>query len=422
MIYTAYIHIWNKTVGAVAWNEETGVSAFEFEPDFLESKWDISPIKLPINHAKRKVYTYKELRNTSLMGLPGFLADMLPGKFALSLINYWLIHQQKPEKLLNPIEQLNFVGKRGKGALEIEPALGGSGSISTNLDMNELQNVVDIFLNSDSVPSIERNSRNEQHFFELLKICSSTVSDIPQALITFNTDTEEIRSGQLYAPEGFEHWIFNFNTNANGMKLSVPRIRMALYNMARESGIDVAQSRLIEKGAKTYFLCKRIDRSGKSDKIHTLSLGALQHYDTNNNHVFSYEQVFETMRLLRLPYLQAEQMFRRVVYNVLINNIDENLSTINFRMNEFGNWMLAPFTPMIITTESLLKKRHSLSVNGKFMSIKRKDLLALGQQMSIKKATYIIDEIEDVIKNWPYYAENQEVPFEQIKTISERLG
>ena len=283
-----------------------------------------------------------------------------------------------------------------------------------------MQEVVDIFLNSEGSISISKNSEEEHHFFELLKIGSSTVYDLPQAFIAFNEDTEEIRSGQFYAPDGFEQWVLNFGINKDSkINSSTARARMAFYNMAKESEIEISQSRLLEKEGLVYFMTKRFDRSGKLNKSHTQSLSSLRHFDFKNR--FSYEQVFETMRLLRLPYQQAEQMFRRVVFNIIHNNYYESLKSISFIMNEQGEWKLATFNPMNTRSGNRSENRHMLSINGKFNSITKNDLLELARSISIKKATHIIDEIEEVSLNWSYYAENQEVPNDVIERVKEGI-
>ena len=79
MITTAFINIWNKRVGAIAWDVDTELASFEFESSFLTNKWDLSPLKMPIADAAKRVFSFPELRGTTTFkGLPGLLADVLP--------------------------------------------------------------------------------------------------------------------------------------------------------------------------------------------------------------------------------------------------------------------------------------------------------------------------------------------------------
>lgn len=421
MIYTAHIHLWDSLVGAIAWNEESKVSAFEFDPDFLKNKWNISPIKLPLGNAKDQVFTFNDLRATNFLGLPGFLGDMLPGKFAQSLISYWLIHQKKEDAAFNAIQYLNFIGRRGVGALEIEPAIGGSGSVTSNIDVEALQRIVDLFEQNKGAVNIEKNTIDEQIFFELLKISSSTTHDSPAAFIAYNEDTEEVRSGQFYAPDNFEHFILHFNNNQLSLQANIEaRIRMALYNMAKEVSIDVPYCRLLEAENDSFFITKRVDRANKLDRILTQSLSGLCHYTSHN--AYSYEQVFEAMRLLRLPYAAAEQMFRRVVFNIVVNNKSENVKSICFLMDKDEGWKLAPYSPMEVSQKFINRGNHTLSLNDKNREINRKDLHELALQMSIKKSESIIEEIVEVAANWKYYAENQEVEDKYIDEIAQSFN
>jgi serine/threonine-protein kinase HipA len=137
MITTAFINIWNKRVGAIAWDVDTELVSFEFEPSFLANKWDLAPLKIPIADAARRVFSFPELRGTTTFkGLPGLLADTLPDKYGNSLINAWLSRNGRAAESMNPVELLCFIGKRGMGALEFEPVVPKTNNGATKIELD----------------------------------------------------------------------------------------------------------------------------------------------------------------------------------------------------------------------------------------------------------------------------------------------
>ena len=139
MITTAFIHIWSQLVGAVAWDEATGLGTFEYQPSFLSKGLDLSPLQMPVDNARGRIFSFPELRNsTTFRGLPGLLADVLPDKYGNSLINTWLARQGRPANSMNPVEVLCFIGKRGMGALEFEPVVPAIKSSATKIELDSL--------------------------------------------------------------------------------------------------------------------------------------------------------------------------------------------------------------------------------------------------------------------------------------------
>ncbi len=427
MITTAYINIWGERAGAVAWNEETKVGAFEYDPAFLDSNWNLSPIKMPVNNAKKRIFSFPELRNTNTFkGLPGLLADSLPDYYGHALINAWLIRNGRSPDSLNPVETLCFIGKRGMGALEIEPAQGGSGSVSKQLEIDSLIQVAEKILSNRKNFTASAGSKEERVFHDVLKIGTSAGGARAKAVIAFNEETHEIRSGQFNAPEGFSHWLIKFDGVTDkqfGASSGYGRVEMAYYKMAIDAEIEIMESRLLEENDRAHFMTKRFDRRNAIDKIHVQTFCALRHFDYNEVLYYSYEQLFETMRMLRLPYPQAEQMYRRMVFNVVSRNCDDHTKNFAFMMEKDGVWKLAPAYDICHAYRpgSQWVSQHSLSINGKRDDISRKDLLKVAEEMSIKKANSIIDEIVEVVSGWENYADEQEVHPELKKAIQQTL-
>jgi len=427
MITTAYINIWGQRIGAVAWDSNINIGYFEYEPAFLEAGLDISPIKLPIKNAQKRVFTFPELKqNDTFKGLPGLLADILPDNYGNALINSWLNVQGRPTDSLNPIETLCFIGKRGMGALEIEPARGGSGSVSKNLEIDSLIKVAERILTKRKNFTLPTDREQERAFYDILKIGTSAGGARAKAVIAFNENTEEIRSGQFFAPEGFEHWLIKFDGVMDkqfGSSNGYGRVEMAYYEMARDAGIEMMESRLLEEHDRAHFMTKRFDRDEKGEKVHVQTFCALRHFDFNNVLQYSYEQLFETMRILRLSYPQAEQMYRRMVFNVMSRNCDDHTKNFAFMMNKKGIWKLAPAYDIChaYRPNSEWVSQHSLSINGKRSDITRQDLLDIAYKMNVKKAPKILDKIKDVVSEWKSYADEQDVHIDLSDAINKTL-
>lgn len=427
MITTAYINIWGKRVGAVAWDSESNIGSFEYEPSFLDTNLNLSPIKLPIQNARKRIFSFPELKgNETFKGLPGLLADILPDHYGNALINTWLTTQGHPTDSLNPVETLCFIGKRGMGALEIEPAQGGSGSVSKNLEIDTLIAVAEKILTKRKDFSLSGDRDEKRAFFDILKIGTSAGGARAKAVIAFNEETEEIRSGQYFAPEGFEHWLIKFDGVTDkqfGASSGYGRVEMAYYKMAKDAGLEMMESRLLEENDRAHFMTKRFDRTKDGEKIHVQTFCALRHFDFNNVLQYSYEQLFETMRMLRLSYPQAEQMYRRMVFNVMSSNCDDHTKNFAFMMNKKGDWKLAPAYDICHAYRpgSQWVSQHSLSVNGKRSDITRQDLLDVAYQMNVKKAPRILDEIREVVSEWDSYAEEQSVEPALMKAINNTL-
>lgn len=417
MVDVAQIKLWGKLVGAVTWDLDQQLAYFQYNDYFLEKGYDLSPIKMPLSDGNR-IYSFPELRTPrnsdydTFKGLPGLLADVLPDKYGNQLINLWLARNGRAENSMNPIEQLCFIGSRGMGALEFEPTKFNSKTVSMDLELNSLVEVAAKML--EKRDGFETNvSKDEQKAMsDILKIGTSAGGARPKAIVAYNKSTGQIRSGQAKAPEGFEHWMIKLDGVSDaqfGASHGYGRVEMAYYNMAKACGIEMMESHLLEENGRAHFMTKRFDREGSSEKYHIQTWCALQHFDFNEIGSFSYEQLFQTMRTLRLPYPQAEEMFRRMVFNVIARNCDDHTKNFAFRMKRDGIWELAPAYDICHAYRpgSLWVSQHALSINGKRDDINRDDLLTVAKEMNIKKAGTIISSIQDVVMNWDEFAQEE---------------
>ncbi|MGB4849857.1 MAG: HipA domain-containing protein, partial [Saprospiraceae bacterium] len=232
--------------------------------------------------------------------------------------------------------------------------------------------------------------------------------------------------GQAEAPKGFTHWLLKFDGVSDlelGSTNGYGRVEMAYYLMAKDAEIEMMESRLLEENGRAHFMTRRFDREDAKGKIHVQSFCAMRHYDFNEVILYSYEQLFETMRMLRLPYPAAEQLFRRMAFNIMARNCDDHTKNFAFIMDKTGKWSLSPAFDVCHSYRpgSPWVSQQSLSVNGKRRDITRDDLLEVARQMNIKKAASIINQINQVLSKWDDYAEQTKIKKELKEAVGKTL-
>ncbi len=424
MITNAFIKIWDETVGAVSWNLETGIGSFEYEPKFISKNWDLAPLKMPLASSNRRVFSFPELKNIkTFKGLPGLLADVLPDDYGNQLINNWLAQNGRPENSMNPIEMLCFIGTRGMGALEFEPSQFKANKRAFDIEVDSLVNISQKMLQKREGFETNLNKDEQQAMIDILKIGTSAGGARPKAIIAYNAKTGLVKSGQTNAPKGFEHWLIKLDTVSDvqfGESTGYGRIEMAYYLMAKACEIDMMECRLMEENGRAHFMTKRFDRQDGETKHHIQTLCAMQHYDFNQITSFSYEQLFQTMRLLKLPYPQAEQLFRRMAFNVIARNCDDHTKNFAFKLKQNESWELTPAYDVCFAyrPESTWVSQHNLSINGKRKDFTKEDLLQVAKSMNIRKANQIIQQINDVVSKWATFAEEAKVKNDFMEQIS----
>lgn len=427
MITNAFIRIWDNIVGAISWDPQRGIAYFEYEPSFLNNLWDLSPIKMSTNNARGRIFSFPELiRNNTFKGLPGLLADVLPDKYGNELINVWLNKNGRPADSMNPVELLCFIGKRGMGALEFEPVISGAFDKSTKIELSQLIDIAQAILSNKQQFTINLTNEDAKALSDILKIGTSAGGARAKAVIAFNQKTGEVKSGQADVSKGFEHWLIKFDgvTDAEiGVSNGYGRVEMAYHLMAKQAGIQMMECRLYEENGRAHFMTKRFDREKNNQKLHVQSFCALNHFDFNEVSSFSYEQLFQTMRSLRLPYPEAEQLFRRMAFNVMARNCDDHTKNFSFIMNQAGDWRLAPAFDIChaYRPNSIWVSQHALSVNGKRNNISKDDLLIVAKNMNIKKAGAILNQINSTVKSWKDFATETKVNPKLRDAIGETL-
>jgi serine/threonine-protein kinase HipA len=357
----------------------------------------------------------------------------LPDQFGNTLINAWLAQNGRPENSLNPVEMLCFLGQRGMGALEFEPIDPKVSERATKLEIEELVQIAQEILSGRKDFHTQISKNEKKALLEILKIGTSAGGARAKAVIAYNLETGEVRSGQAEAPKGFTYWLIKFDgikddqpsvgtgplSNSNGYG----RVEMAYHLMALDCGIEMTECRLLEENGRAHFMTRRFDRTNTEGKLHVQSFCAMQHYDFAQINSYSYEQLFQTLRILRLPYSQADQLFRRMVFNVLARNCDDHTKNFAFLMDKKGEWKLTPAFDVChaYRPASPWVSHQSLSVNGKRQEISTGDLIELARQMGVKKAEPILESIINVLGHWPTYAERQKIPSDLALAIRSTL-
>jgi serine/threonine-protein kinase HipA len=425
MMTTAYVNLWNKRVGAVLWNSEKRIASFEYTPEFTASHWDIAPIHMPIEQTGT-IFSFSDLDAKTFKGLPGLLADVLPDKYGNALIDAWLAENGRTPGDMNPVEMLCFIGSRGMGALEFEPVHPKRSDLSTKVEISGLIKIAGDILNNRLHFNTQMAADQQKALMDILKIGTSAGGARAKALIAYNEQTGEVRSGQTDAPKGFSQWLIKFDgvhDSQFGETYGFGRVEMAYHRMAINCGIEMTECRLLKEDNRAHFMTRRFDRVPGEGKIHVQTWCALTHRDFQQVSSYSYEELFQTLRILGLPYSQAEQLFRRMVFNVIARNCDDHTKNFAFTMDKDGLWSLSPAYDVCHAYRpgSIWVSRQSLSVNGKREDITRNDLLNVATQMNIKKADQIISDIQNVISNWNEYAEQQGVNEELKLAIAKTL-
>lgn len=416
---TALVKIWGELAGAVAWDNTTGYATFEYDPKFKRKGWELAPIQMPVSESKSS-YNFPALRKKSdpaldtFKGLPGLLADVLPDRYGNELINLWLARQGRPLDSMNPVETLCFIGTRGMGALEFEPTTLKESKRTFSVDIDSLVDIAGKMLTKKEAFVTNLQEDEEKAILEILQIGTSAGGARPKAVIAYNEKTGKVKSGQTNAPKGFEHWLLKLDGVSDvqlGASKGYGRVEMAYYNMAVACGIEMMPSRLLEENSRAHFMTKRFDREGGSTKHHIQTFCAMKHFDYNLVTSFSYEQLFQTLRELKLPYPDAEQLFRRMVFNVMARNCDDHTKNFAFRLKKDGKWELAPAYDVCHAYQPKHQwvSQHALSINGKRTNITKDDLLTIGKSIKHKKAAETIEEISNTVSQWKTYADEVKV-------------
>ena len=429
MVRDARVLLWGTVIGAVSWIEDRRLGVFQYTPSFAVSGVQPAPLMMPLSGA---VYEYPELDRGTFKGLPGLLADSLPDRFGNALINAWLAGQQRSADSFSPVERLCYVGKRGMGALEFEPAILDGAPEERSVDLARLARLAAQILEKRlNIGGTLASDDEGQALRTILRVGTSAGGARAKAILAWNPTTGEFRSGQGSSVEGFEHWLLKFDgvSGSSDPELidstGFGRIEFAYHRMAVAAGIRMTPCRLHEEGGRSHFMTRRFDRTETGAKLHMQSLGGMAHFDFRQPASHSYEQAIQVMRRLDLPRRDLEQMVLRAFFNVVARNCDDHVKNIAFLMDRAGSWSLSPAFDVTYAwnPSGEWTSEHQMSVNGKRDGHDREDLLSLAEYADVKrrKALELLDAVLAAVRGWPDHAAAAGVAEERVRQVGSAL-
>ena len=422
MVDVAKARLFGQNIGTFSWDDAYRVARFEYDKDFLGRGIEPSPLMMPVQEGR--IYSFGSLNRDTFNGLPGMLADSLPDTYGRALIDRWLTLTGRTSG--NPVESLCFLGQRCMGALEFEPATGPASDGDMRFEIDSLVDVARDALSKKEDFGVNLEDDRKAAIAEILRLGTSAGGQRAKAIIAYNKETGEVRSGQINAPEGFDYYLIKLDgvSAEAGFRETenYGRLEYSFSELVKKCGIEMTGCSLIEENGRAHFLTRRFDREN-GRKIHMQTLCGIAHYDFRLRKGYSYEQAFNVMRRLRLPYSQAQEMFRRMVFNVVVRNQDDHTKNISFLMDPNGKWRLSPAYDMgfAYNPAGAWTATHQMSINGKFDDLTRNDLIEFAAANNIKNAPEIIDQICETASGWPELAKECGVPQTMINAIVPHL-
>ena len=420
----AEVRLWGRTVGAVSWDDERGFAHFEYDPAFIPGGRQVAPLTVPL---ASEIYSFPALPRQTFHGLPGLLADSLPDRFGNALIDAWLARQGRSPEDFNAVERLCYIGARGMGALEFVPATGPTNRLA-RVDVAALVELAsDILSERAALGGSLASAHRGQALQNILRVGTSAGGARAKAVIAWNPETDEVRSGQTTAGDGFSHWLIKFDGVAGNKdkELDDPRgyglIEYAYHAMARAAGIEMAECRILREHGRNHFMTRRFDRTDSGRKIHMQSLGAMAHYDFNQAGAYSHEQALGVIDGLGLGKDTAEEQFRRMAFNIVARNQDDHVKNIAFLMDRAGSWSLSPAFDVTYSYNPAGRwtGAQQMSLNGKRDDFEVDDFVACARNAALKRgrATAILGEVGKAVSRWSEFAEEAGLPGDSMRRI-----
>jgi serine/threonine-protein kinase HipA len=415
------VYLWDMHVGAVALDPAYGYYAFAYTPEFRTSGVEPAPLHMPAD--SDSVYLFTDLPELTYKRLPSLLSDALPDDFGNALINRYMAEKGIPASAVTALDRLAYMGTRAMGALTFKPARGPATQKPTAIVLStlveEARKAVTGIIDDDNHANAALRS--------IIEVGTSAGGARAKAVIALNPETEEVRAGQLSAPDGFEHWLLKFDgmgkDNELGPSQDYGRIEFAYHLMARAAGIRMTDCRLLRENDRAHFMTKRFDRGDGEVRHHMQTLCAMDHVDFKLKGTNSYAQFFQVIQQLDLPYEDLEEAFRRMTFNVMARNCDDHTKNFSFLLKQGKRWELSPAYDLTFahSPTSEWTHQHLMSVNGKYKDFTEDDLLAEATRRGVGTARRVIEQVRAAIAEWGKYAQAAEVSETQTRYIKEQL-
>ncbi len=435
------VYAWGRQVGAVTASDRArGAYVFQYDPDWLAAGIELAPLLMARGAGTGRgrdtfLFPTDRYNAVTFKGLPPMLADSLPDAFGNTLIDAAL-RERGVVGEATPLDRLAYMGRRTMGALTFEPAGEPPADPVTAIDLRELVETARATVAGD-LSTEEGTSVALKH---LLQVGTSAGGARPKAVVAFNPSTHELRAGNIeLGVPGFEQWLLKFDgvgkrtSTSTGQQLGDPRgytrIEHAYYLMARQAGLTVPPTRLIEENGRAHFMIRRFDRTAADDRLHQQSLCGLTGLDFNLQPDAAgsgnrYEDYFEALARMGIDGdSDRAEAFRRLVFNVLASNNDDHTKNFAFLMDAAGTWSLAPAYDLTYaySPDSPWVSSHLMSVNGKRDGITRRDLMSFADAHDVPGAKSIIDRVADAVAGWKGFAAESGVSESNVGLVSRRL-
>jgi serine/threonine-protein kinase HipA len=402
------VRLWGKGVGAVAPDPRLGCYVFAYDPAWRRTGIELSPLTMPLSDL-RSTFAFPELSEPSYKRLPGLLADALPDDFGNALIDAWMMSKGVEKRAITTLDRLAYMGKRGMGALEFKPARGAHKESAEPLQMKSLVEAARQVIQGN----LSGDVQGQTALANIIRIGTSAGGARAKAVVTWNSKTNQIRSGQFDAAPGFAHWLLKFDGIGRDAELGgnadYGRIEYAYHLMAKAASINMSACRLLEEGGRAHFMTHRFDREvqgGNTLKHHVQTLCAMDHLDYKQRATHAYAQLFMVIAKLKLGDNAIGQAFRRMAFNVMAKNCDDHTKNFAFRLKQDSSWELAPAYDVThaYNPQGEWTYQHLMSVNGKFNAITRADLLVEADRFGVRRPLDILADVRAALDNWPDYA------------------
>jgi len=404
------VRIWGHQVGAVARDDKVGAYVFEYAPAWRRRGIELAPLLMPVTGSKAS-FVFPGLSEPSFRRLPGMLADALPDDFGNALIDAWMARHGVDKHRVTTLDRLAYMGRRGMGAFEFRPAKGAHRESRAPLHMKQLVESARHMIQGD----LSDDAQAQAALANIIRVGTSAGGARAKAVVAWNPDTHELRSGQFEVEDGFEHWLLKFDGVGKDLDLGTGanygRIEYAYHRMALAAGIEMSPCRLLEENGRAHFMTRRFDRDGNK-KHHVQSLCAMQHLDYRQRGTHAYESLFMAAERLGLDDGARTQLFLRMAFNVMARNCDDHTKNFAFLLREGGAWEL---TPAFDVTHAYnpggeWTYQHLMSVNGNFDAISRVDLTAVGDRFGVPGMPGLLGQVAGAVARWTEFADEAVVP------------
>ena len=413
--------LWGQLMGVAALDPAYGFYAFRFTPEFQATGIDPSPLHMPVKDDRTFLFT--DLPEATYKRLPAMLSDALPDDFGNALIDRYMADRGIPPRQITSLDRLAYMSNRAMGALQFRPARGPATQKSTPVELSQLVSEARKAISG----SLAHDEEASTALRGIIEVGTSAGGARAKAVIAWNRQSQEIRTGQLAAPPGFEHWLLKFDGMGSDRELGSSqhygRIEYAYYLMAREAGIRMMESRLLEENGRAHFMTRRFDREDGDERHHVQTLCAMAHLDYKKKGANAYSQLFSTIRSLNLPYGDREEAFRRMAFNAMARNCDDHTKNVSFRLRQAGPWELAPAYDITFAHNPRGERTHQhlMSINGKFRDLTEADLLSEAERFALGTAPRVLEQVRAAVRQWPRFAALAGLPDRETEGIAAQL-